>query len=177
MRIEIALGDITVEQVDAVVNAANSTLLGGGGVDGAIHAAAGPSLLDECRALRADAYPDGLPAGQAVATSAGRMAASYVIHTVGPQHWQYPDGGVAQLRSCHVQSLRIARSLGLATVAFPAISCGVYGWAAVDAAPVAVGAVRQFDAESPGHGIEVVRFVLFNDQAHGAFSHAVSAAR
>ena len=170
MRMEILLGDITKQDVDAIVNAANPSLLGGGGVDGAIHAAAGTGLRDECEAVRASQFPDGLPTGAAVATNAGRLPSRVVIHTVGPRHWEHPDGGVDLLASCHTEALRIASSMGLRSVAFPAISCGVYGWSVTDAAPIAVRSVRQFDVDHVGHGIELVRFVLFSDDAHTAFA-------
>lgn len=175
IRVEVVRGDITAQDVDAVVNAANSSLLGGGGVDGAIHGAAGPELLRECQALRAGAYRDGLEPGHAVATGAGHMRARHVIHTVGPKHWEYPDGGGDVLASCHRESLREASRLGLHSIAFPAISCGVYGWSPRDAAPIAVQAVRDFDARHPDHGIDVVRFVLFNDETQRAFENALNA--
>lgn len=168
--IEVIRGDITLERTDVIVNAANSELLGGGGVDGAIHAAAGPSLLDACRDLRATSHRDGLPTGEAVATHAGDLVATHVIHTVGPKHWEHPDGGANLLVSCHTTSLALANELGVHSIAFPAISCGVYGWSAKDAAPIAVSAVRAFDNENRGHGIELVRFVVFNSDAHEAFS-------
>src|SRR6476646_1499769 len=127
MRLEAVGGDITRERVDAIVNAANSTLLGGGGVDGAIHAAAGPRLLEECRRVRRPSYPDGLPVGQAVATGAGDLLARWVIHTVGPnRHRGQTDP--ALLASCFTTSLEVAAEVGARSVAFPAVSAGVYGW-------------------------------------------------
>ena len=174
MRIEAVRGDITVEAVDAIVNAANSSLLGGGGVDGAIHAAAGPVLQEECRRLRRSGYPDGLPEGDAVATSGGRLAARWVIHTVGPVRWEHLDGGADVLASCHARSLAEADRLGLASVAFPAISCGAYGWSPAEAAPVAVTAVRAYAATHPQSGIGLVRFVLFSEESLAAFAAAVS---
>lgn len=167
LRIEAVLGDLTEADVDAVVNAANSTLLGGGGVDGAIHAAAGPALLAECRSLRQTVLPDGLPTGQAVATGAGDLRATWVIHTVGPKRWEHPDGGAALLAACHRSSLDVARGLGAGSVAFPAISCGVYGWQARDAAPIAVEAVRSWAAENDG--VQLVRFVLFDPDTTEVF--------
>lgn len=175
MRIEAVRGDITAEAVDAVVNAANSSLLGGGGVDGAIHRAAGPVLLEECRRLRRRDFQDGLPAGDAVATPGGRLAAAWVIHAVGPRHWEYPDGGAELLASCHSRSLAVADQLGLASLAFPAISCGAYGWSPAEAAPVAVRAVREYAADHPDSSVTLVRFVLFTDEAHAAFASACSA--
>jgi O-acetyl-ADP-ribose deacetylase len=174
VQIDIQSGDLTRQHVDAIVNAANSTLLGGGGVDGAIHAAAGPELLVECERIRGEHLPNGLPTGQAIVTGAGALPARFVIHTVGPKSWEHADGGADLLASCHIESLRRAMELDLKTVAFPAISCGVYGWFAQDAAPIAVRAVREFDESHPGHGIEVVRFVLFNDDA---LAHFTAAAR
>src|SRR5918995_1593702 len=140
-QISFVLGDITEQQVDAVVNAATSSLLGGGGVDGAIHRRGGPEILAECRELRAGRYRDGLPAGQAVATTAGRLPARWVIHTVGPV-WSKRDDRSALLESCYRESLRVADELGAASVAFPAVSAGVYRWPMDDAARIAVETVR-----------------------------------
>ncbi|MFB9310354.1 O-acetyl-ADP-ribose deacetylase (regulator of RNase III) [Agromyces hippuratus] len=171
-RIELVTGDITVQQVDAIVNAANSSLLGGGGVDGAIHAAGGPEILAECRRLRATALPDGLPTGEAVATSAGRLPARWVIHTVGPV-WpgDGPEGDAGRelLAAAYRNSLGLAESLGAATVALPAVSAGVYGWPATDAARVALSAA----AASPGPGL--IRFALFSPTMHGVFADAAAA--
>ena len=172
MLVEVVQGDITAHDVDAIVNAANSSLLGGGGVDGAIHAAAGPALVEACRDLRSTALPNGLPAGQAVATTAGDLRAHHVIHTVGPKHWEHPDGGAALLAQCHLSSLDVADALGVRTIAVPAISCGVYGWSPGDAAPIAIGAVLDFAAAHPDTSITEVRFVMFNDEAFDAFETA-----
>lgn len=154
--ITLLQGDITTMAVDAVVNAANSSLLGGGGVDGAIHRAGGPAILEACRALRATTLPDGLPAGDAVATTAGRMPARWVIHTVGPV-WSPRDDRSAVLASAYRRSLEVAAELGAASVAFPAVSAGVYGWPHESAAEIALESV---DA-SPYEG--AVSFVLFSD--------------
>ncbi len=170
MDVTAVQGDITELAVDAVVNAANSSLLGGGGVDGAIHARGGPDILAECRALRASSLPDGLPAGQAVATTAGRLPARWVIHTVGPVHSTSEDrSGV--LASAYRESLRVAEDLGAATVAFPAVSAGVYGWPMDDAARIAVDTVRAHEAQS----VREVRFVLFGPDALAAFTAALDA--
>ena len=166
-RITVVEGDLTVEAVDAVVNAANSSLLGGGGVDGAIHRAGGPEVLAACRELRAGPLPDGLPTGQAVATTAGRMPARWVVHTVGPVY-AHEDDPAALLTSCHVESLRVADELGAATVAFPAISCGVYGYPVEEAAPVAVAAVR-----TAATNVEEVRFVLRGADSVRAWQRAL----
>ncbi len=166
MRIEIEQGDITKQTVDAIVNAANSSLLGGGGVDGAIHRAGGPAILAECKRIRDERFPQGLPTGQAVATTAGDLPARWVIHTVGPVYSRHDDPAPL-LASCHVESLRVADQIGARTVAFPAISTGAYGYAVDEAAPVAVQAVR--DAETR---VELVRFVLFDAGAFGAFQRA-----
>jgi O-acetyl-ADP-ribose deacetylase len=168
MDITLALGDITQQEVDAVVNAANSRLLGGGGVDGAIHRRGGPDILAECRRLRAGRYPDGLPPGQAVATTAGRMPARWVIHTVGPVYSAKEDRS-ATLASCYRESLRVARDLGAATVAFPAISAGLYRWPPDSCAEIAVAAVRESGAE-----LDEVRFVLFKDDVYAAFERALA---
>ena len=166
VRISVVRGDLTDQEVDAVVNAANSSLLGGGGVDGAIHRRGGPEILAECRRLRADRYPDGLPTGRAVATTAGRLPARWVIHTVGPVYSAAADRSEL-LAMCHRESLRVADELGAATVAFPAISCGVYGYPLAEAAPVAVDAVR-----TAATSVEEVRFVLYGDDALAAFEAA-----
>jgi len=130
MRIELVTGDITDQRVDAIVNAANSSLLGGGGVDGAIHRRGGPQILAECRELRATTHARGLPVGAAVATTAGELPARWVIHTVGPV---YGNGEAAHLRSCYSASLLVAAELGAESVAFPLISAGAFGWPQDDA--------------------------------------------
>ena len=164
MDIEFVRGDITEQHVDAVVNAANSSLLGGGGVDGAIHRRGGPEILAECKRIRADHHPRGLPTGQAVATTAGRLPARWVIHTVGPV-WSKRDDRSALLESCYRESLRVADELGAVSVAFPAVSAGVYGWPMDDAARIAVETVRAADTT-----VALVRFVLFGDDAYRAFT-------
>jgi O-acetyl-ADP-ribose deacetylase (regulator of RNase III) len=156
MRIELIRGDITAERVDAIVNAANSSLLGGGGVDGAIHAAGGPDIIRECRELRAARYPDGLPTGRAVATTAGRLPARWVIHTVGPVHSATEDRS-RLLRDCYTNSLAVAGSLGVRTIAFPLISAGIFGWPADDAVRQALTALT---AAAPSTVTEA-RLVLF----------------
>jgi len=167
VRIELVQGDITDQQVDAVVNAANSSLMGGGGVDGAIHRRGGPEIIEACRALRRDRFPDGLPAGQAVATTAGRLPARWVVHTVGPVYSAREDRS-SVLASCHTESLKVADELGVVTIAFPAISTGLYGWPLESAAAIAVAAVRQAPTSA-----EEVRFVLFDAAAHAAFARVV----
>ncbi|MGQ0668800.1 MAG: O-acetyl-ADP-ribose deacetylase [Actinomycetota bacterium] len=169
-RIVLVQGDITGQRVDAIVNAANSSLMGGGGVDGAIHRRGGPAILEECKRIRAQSYPDGLPTGQAVATAAGNLPARWVIHTVGPVYAKSEDRS-GLLASCHTESLRVADELGATTVAFPAISTGVYGYPLELAAPVAIEAVRSADT-----GVEEVRFVLFDRAAYEAFEQALAAA-
>jgi O-acetyl-ADP-ribose deacetylase (regulator of RNase III) len=163
MNVELVQGDITRQEVDAVVNAANSGLLGGGGVDGAIHRAGGPEILRECRELRRTRYPDGLPTGQAVATTAGNLPARWVIHTVGPVYAKREDRSHL-LASAYRESLRVADELGARTVAFPAVSAGVYGWPLHDAARIAVTTVREADTR-----VETARFVLFNAEILRAF--------
>ncbi|KES08745.1 hypothetical protein BU52_01465 [Streptomyces toyocaensis] len=157
-------GDITRRSADAIVNAANSSLLGGGGVDGAIHRRGGPAILEDCRRLRASGYGKGLPTGQAVATTAGDLDARWVIHTVGPVFSAAEDRS-ALLASCYRESLRVADELGARTVAFPAISTGVYRWPMEDAARIAVGTVRNTPT-----AVDEVTFVLFDDRAHEAFA-------
>ncbi|MFF0434232.1 O-acetyl-ADP-ribose deacetylase [Streptomyces sp. NPDC004327] len=161
-------GDITDQDTDVIVNAANSSLLGGGGVDGAIHRRGGPAILDDCRKLRAGHYGRGLPTGQAVATTAGRLAARWVVHTVGPVHSRNEDRS-ALLVSCYRESLRVADELGAETVAFPAVSTGVYGWPMDDGARIAVETVRAARTSS----VREVRFVLYDAAAFAAFETAL----
>ncbi|KOU43835.1 macro domain-containing protein [Streptomyces sp. WM4235] len=163
-RITLVRGDITTEEVDAVVNAANSSLLGGGGVDGAIHRRGGPEILAACEDLRRSHYGKGLPTGRAVATTAGRLPARHVIHTVGPV-WSPSDDRSELLASCYRESLRVADELGARTVAFPAISTGIYGWPMDDGARIAIETVR-----ASGTSVEEVRFVLFGTDAYETFA-------
>ncbi|QQM66560.1 O-acetyl-ADP-ribose deacetylase [Actinomyces weissii] len=170
MQVEAVLGDITQQHVDAVVNAANSGLLGGGGVDGAIHRAAGPELLQACRELRRERFPQGLPVGQAVATPGFALPARWVLHTVGPnRHQGQTDPGL--LRRAFLSCLRLAADLGCRSVALPAVSGGAYGWAADDVAREAAGAVRDFayGLEGAPGPVGLVRFVLFNEPLLTAF--------
>lgn len=171
MDIELVQGDITEQEVDAVVNAANSSLLGGGGVDGAIHRRGGPEILAECRRLRDTDYGKGLPAGRAVATTAGRLPARWVVHTVGPVYSTSQDRSDV-LASCYARSLEVADELGARTVAFPAISTGVYRWPIEDAARIAVETVR-----AARTGVQACRFVLFDASAYAAFEHALADAQ
>jgi O-acetyl-ADP-ribose deacetylase len=166
--ITLVQGDITEQDVDAVVNAANSSLMGGGGVDGAIHRRGGPAILEECKRIRAERYPDGLPTGRAVATTAGDLPARWVIHTVGPVYAKSEDRS-GLLASCHTESLKVADELGARTVAFPAISTGVYGYPVEEAAPVSIRAVREADTR-----VEEVRFVLFDRATYEAFDRALA---
>jgi O-acetyl-ADP-ribose deacetylase (regulator of RNase III) len=165
--IELVAGDLLDAQVDVIVNAANSSLLGGGGVDGKIHREGGPEILAECRALRASRYPKGLPVGQAVATTAGQLRARWVVHTVGPRFSRAQDRS-ALLADCHRNSLAVATELGAETIALPAIGTGIYGWPYDAAAPVALRAVRDAD---PG-SVSLVRFVLWGGDAFRAFRTA-----
>lgn len=152
VQLEVVQGDITQQRVDAIVNAANSSLFGGGGVDGAIHRRGGKAILADCRRIRDTVYPDGLPPGQAVATTAGKLDAKWVIHTVGPV---YGRGDVETLRSCYRESLRVAAELGAQSVAFPLISAGAFGWPVEDAIRQAADVIRA----APNDG--VARLVLF----------------
>jgi O-acetyl-ADP-ribose deacetylase len=165
-HVEVVRGDITAQDVDAVVNAANNSLLGGGGVDGAIHRAGGPEILAECRTL------GGCATGDAKATTAGRLPARWVIHTVGPV-WSGREDRSVLLRSCYREALRVAADLGAQSVAFPAISCGIYGWPLDDGARQALTAVT----EAADAGIEVpeVRFVLFGESAYQTFRREAEA--
>lgn len=160
-------GDITEQAVDAVVNAANSSLLGGGGVDGAIHRKGGPAILAECRELRASRFGNGLPTGAAVATTAGNLPARWVIHTVGPV-WSARDDRSELLASCYRESLAVAGELGAATVAFPAISTGVFGWPMDHGARIAIETVRAARTD-----VRRISFVLFGADAYRAFENAL----
>ena len=166
MKLELHPGDITKLAVDAIVNAANSTLLGGGGVDGAIHRAAGPDLLDECRAI------GGCPTGEARITRGYRLPAKHVIHTVGPV-WHGGDRGEAELlASCYRASLRLAVEHGIRSLAFPAISCGIYGYPVDAATRIAVREVSHFAGP-----IDRVIFVCFGDEVCAAYEHALAGTR
>lgn len=171
-RLRLVQGDITEQDVDAIVNAANSSLLGGGGVDGAIHRRGGPAILDACRAIRADRYPSGLPAGEAVVTTAGNLPAKSVIHTVGPV-WH---GGRRReeevLRRTYVNSLECARAAGLRMVAFPSISTGAYRYPIRLAARTALLAVRDYLARH-GEDFDEIRFVLFSGSDLDAYAAAL----
>jgi O-acetyl-ADP-ribose deacetylase (regulator of RNase III) len=162
--ITLVQGDITRQSADAIVNAANSSLLGGGGVDGAIHRRGGPAILEACRRLRAGHLGKGLPTGRAVATTAGNLDARWVIHTVGPV-WSATEDRSGLLASCYRESLRLADELGARTVAFPAISTGVYRWPVDDAARIAVETVRETETS-----VTEARFVLFDTRAYEAFA-------
>jgi O-acetyl-ADP-ribose deacetylase (regulator of RNase III) len=160
-KVVLIRGDITEQDADAIVNAANSSLMGGGGVDGAIHRKGGPKILEECKRIRATEWPDGLPTGRAVITSGGNLKARYVIHTVGPVWRGGGKGEPELLREAYLNSLRLAASKGIRTVAFPSISTGAYGYPIREASRVALRAVKEF-LEAEG-GLEEVRLVLFTD--------------
>ncbi|MFG2717622.1 O-acetyl-ADP-ribose deacetylase [Streptomyces sp. NPDC048416] len=168
-RIVLVRGDITEQTVDVIVNAANSSLLGGGGVDGAIHRRGGPAILAECRELRASQYGKGLRTGQAVVTTAGRLPARHVIHTVGPV-WSKTEDRSALLASCYRESLALARTLGAETIAFPAISTGIYGWPIGNGADIAITTARSH-GDAP---LREIRFVLFDEPAYEAFERALT---
>ncbi|MGH3452011.1 MAG: O-acetyl-ADP-ribose deacetylase [Haloechinothrix sp.] len=160
MEITLVQGDITEQEVDAIVNAANSSLMGGGGVDGAIHRRGGPAILEDCKRLRAEAYPDGLPTGEAVATTAGNLPARWVIHTVGPVYATREDRSEL-LRACYANALRVADELGATTLAFPLISAGVYGWPFDDAVRQALTTVSTAET-----AVAEARLVLFGESAY-----------
>jgi len=156
----VKVGDITKEDADAIINAANSSLMGGGGVDGAIHRAGGPEILKECKEIRRTQYPDGLPTGQAVITTAGKMAARHVIHTVGPVYGRGGKDKAELLADCYRNSLSLAAKKGLKTVAFPAISTGVYGYPLEEAAQVSSRAIEKFLGSDSS--VQEVRLVFFS---------------
>jgi O-acetyl-ADP-ribose deacetylase len=159
-RVVVKVGDITKEDVDAVVNAANGTLMGGGGVDGAIHRAGGPEIKKQCEEIRRTQYPDGLPTGEAVITTAGKMPAKRVIHTVGPVYSRGGRDKAELLASCYRNSLRLAVENGLETIAFPAISTGVYGYPLDEAAKVSSQAIENF--LNSNRSLQEVRLVFFS---------------
>lgn len=159
-RVIALAGDITRQQVDAIVNAANRTLRGGGGVDGAIHAAGGPGILRACEELRRTKFPEGLPTGQAAITAAGRLPARWVIHTVGPVKGMHDNRDADLLASCYRESLSLAVAHGIRTIAFPAISTGVYGYPKDEAAEVASGAIERFLNSEPS--LQLVKLVFYS---------------
>ena len=159
-RVVVKVGDITKEDVDAVVNAANGTLMGGGGVDGAIHRAGGPEIKKECEEIRRTHYPDGLPTGRAVITTAGKMPAKRVIHTVGPVYSRGGRDKAELLASCYRNSLRLALENGLKTIAFPAISTGIYGYPLEEAAKVSSQTIEDF--LDSNKSLQEVRLVFFS---------------
>lgn len=163
--LELVEGDITQQDTDAIVNAANPTLLGGGGVDGAIHRAGGPQILEECRRI------GGCPTGEARITNAGRLKAKKVIHTVGPVYYRDGERAPHLLASAYRNSLRLASEHGLRSVAFPSISTGAYGYPMEEAAPIALGTVMDYLREHPE--IERVRFVLFGRAAYETYRRAL----
>ena len=168
-RVRVIVGDITRETVGAIVNAANSTLLGGGGVDGAIHLAGGPTILEQCREIRRTVYPKGLPTGQAVITDAGRLPAQYVIHTVGPIYGTHRGREPELLAACYRNSLRLAAKHSLSSIAFPAISTGVYDYPRADAAMVASQAIQEFLAADDL--LREIRMVFFQPVDAEVFIH------
>ena len=159
-RLQVKVGDLTLEDTEAIVNAANSGLLGGGGVDGAIHHRGGPQILEACREIRRTQYPQGLPAGQAVMTTGGDLSARYVIHTVGPVFGEHEGEEAGLLTDCYRNSLQLAQREGLSSIAFPAISTGIYGYPKPEAARVAFVSVREH-LRSPG-SLDSVRLVFFS---------------
>ena len=163
-RVRVLVGDITKQDVDAIVNAANSTLMGGAGVDGAIHRAGGPAILEECREIRRTRYPDGLPTGEAVITTAGNLPALYVIHTVGPIYGRHHGEEAELLANCYRNSLILAVEHNLASIAFPAISTGAFGYPPAEAAAVSSRAIEEFLLAD--HQLREVRLVFF--QPHDA---------
>ena len=170
--LELVKGDITDVEADAIVNAANSTLLGGGGVDGAIHRKGGPKILEECKRIRETEWPDGLPTGKAVITSGGNLKAKYVIHTVGPVWFGGFHVEAELLKQAYRNTLKLAVSKGLKTIAFPSISTGAYGYPIEEASRMAVGTVKAFLENEDK--LEKVIFVLFSDKAFDIYLKAAT---
>ena len=161
-RVLVVIGDITRQDVDAIVNAANSTLLGGGGVDGAIHRAGGPEILKECQQIRKTTYPDGLPTGQAVITTGGNLPAKYVIHTVGPVYGHESEREAELLAACYQNSLLLALQHDVSSIAFPSISTGAYGYPKPEAAQIASDTIKHF--LTADQQIQQVRLVFFQER-------------
>jgi O-acetyl-ADP-ribose deacetylase len=172
VQVELVEDDITEQRVDVIVNAANRSLLGGGGVDGAIHRRGGPAILAECQALRRSRYPDGLPVGQAVATGAGKLPARWVVHTVGPV-WSASTGRSDLLRACYENALAVAGELRAASIAFPLISAGLYGWPVEDAARQALRVLVAAEPED----LVTARLVLFDGRTYEKASAALEQVR
>jgi O-acetyl-ADP-ribose deacetylase (regulator of RNase III) len=161
-RVKVLVGDLTQQRVDAVVNAANSSLLGGGGVDGALHKAGGPAILEACREIRRTTFPKGLPTGEAVITTAGELPASYVIHTVGPVYGRDPQHHEDLLAACYANSLKLAAERSLGSIAFPSISTGAFGYPKPEAAAVSSSAIKSFLLQDSS--ILEVRLVFFSQK-------------
>jgi len=170
-NIKIKVGDITKEKVCAIVNAANSSLMGGGGVDGAIHRAGGAAILEACKEIRQDRYPKGLPTGQAVATTAGKMEAAYVIHTVGPVYPGCRSECERLLADCYINSLKVALQFGCKDIVFPAISTGIYGYPKEQAARIAYTSVKAFLEE--GNEITIT-FIFHSEGNKKVFEESIS---
>lgn len=170
-RVVVAVADITRQDVDVVVNAANSALLGGGGVDGAIHRAGGPAILEACREIRRTQYPDGLPTGEAVITTAGDLLARQVIHTVGPIYGRHAGREAELLAACYLKSLQLATMHSLTSIAFPAISTGVFGYPPAEAAAVSSEAIGEFleRQAGPAELLKEVRLIFFQRRDADAF--------
>lgn len=166
-RISVQVGDLTAQKVDAIVNAANSSLMGGGGVDGAIHRAGGPAIIEACREIRCTRYPQGLPTGEVVITTGGALPARHVIHTVGPVYGQHDGDEPRLLANCYRNALELAREHGLRAVAFPAISTGIFGYPSDEAARVVSRALGEFLASDDA--IAEVRLVFFSRRQADAF--------
>jgi len=161
-RVRVVVGDLTKQDTEAIVNAANSSLLGGGGVDGAIHRAGGPEILEECREIRRTRFPEGLPTGEAVVTTGGKLAALYVIHTVGPIYGEHRGKEAELLANCYHNSLTLAVEKNLTTVAFPSISTGVFGYPKAEAAEIASRTIENFLATD--RQLQEVRLVFFQER-------------
>jgi len=161
-RVTVIVGDITKQDTDAIVNAANSSLMGGGGVDGAIHRAGGDEILEECKEIRRTRFPNGLPTGEAVITTGGKLTALYVVHTVGPIYGEHDGQEAELLANCYHNSLTLAVEKNLSSVAFPAISTGVFGYPQTEAAQVASKTIENF--LSTDHQLTEVRLVFFQDR-------------
>ena len=173
VTLRLVQGDITNEAVEAIVNAANSSLMGGGGVDGAIHRRGGPAILEACKVIRRDQYPDGLPTGQAVTTTGGNLPAHHVIHTVGPIWRDGHQGETGLLADAYRNSLEQAHQHGLRTVAFPSISTGIYGFPIERAAPLALGTTAEAVRRHPG-AFDEIRFVLFSTPDFEVYRQALN---
>lgn len=168
-KVVVYVGDITKEDADAIVNAANSSLMGGGGVDGAIHKAGGPQILEECKIIRKTKYPEGLPTGKAIETKAGNLKTKFVIHTVGPVWYGGKKNEESLLKNAYLNSLKVAEKLGLKSIAFPAISTGVYGFPKEKAAVIVSRTLKEYFSKPDSKKLSLIKLVFYSEKDYNIF--------